>query len=187
MIGGVTLTRPISERIDSPEEFYRILADSISNNLRVAVPGVIQSFDPIEQTVTVQPVIREKIRNDDLSEDWVNLPLLLDVPIVLPRAGGFILTLPIQPGDECLVIFADMCIDAWWEAGGIQNQIEKRRHDLSDAFAILGSWSQPRRIQNYSTAAAQLRSENGTSYIEIKANEINIVSPAVKINGVIQT
>lgn len=84
------------------------------------------------------------------------LPALLDVPIVLPRAGDYILTLPVQAGDECLVIFADQCIDAWWQNGGVQNPMERRRHDLSDGFAILGTWSQPRRLAKFSTDTMQL-------------------------------
>ena len=73
-------------------------------NLRVAAPGIIQSFNSAEQTVTVQLSIREK-RNNDGVETWEDIPQLVDVPVVFPRAGGYILTMPIKPGDECLVIF----------------------------------------------------------------------------------
>jgi hypothetical protein len=176
--------RSIAERTDSKEELYRRLIENTANNLRVAMPGIIQSFDASTQTATVQLALREKIRDLSGNINQVEIPLLLDVPVVLPRAGTFILTMPVQKGDECLVIFADMCIDAWFSNGGVQNQLEKRRHDLSDAFAILGAWSQPNNISNYSTTSAQLRNETGTSYIEIKNDEINIVSPAVKVNGV---
>ena len=156
----------------------------MANNLRVAMPGIIQSFDATTQTATVQLALREKIRDLNGNIKQVEFPLLLDVPIVLPRAGAFILTMPVQKGDECLVIFADMCIDAWFIYSGVQNQLEKRRHDLSDAFAVLGCWSQPNKINNYSMSSAQLRNESGTSYVEIKDDEINIVSPTVKVNGV---
>jgi hypothetical protein len=177
--------RSIPERTGSTEELYRRLMENMANNLRVAMPGIIQAFDASTQTATVQLALREKIRDLSGNINQVEIPLLLDVPVVLPRAGAFILTMPVQKGDECLVVFADMCIDAWFSHGGVQNQLEKRRHDLSDAFAILGAWSQPNKISNYSTTSAQLRNEAGTSYIEIKNNEINIVSPTVKVNGVV--
>jgi hypothetical protein len=149
--------------------------------LRVAMPGIIQSFDPSTQTVTVQPAVNEKIRNSDLSVSNVSFPLLLDVPLVIPKAGGYALTLPVQQGDECLVVFADMCIDAWWSNGGIQNQIEKRRHDLSDSFCVLAPYSQPNRISNYSTNSAQLRSLDGNTIIDIKENAITMTSPSITI------
>lgn len=175
--------RTIGERIGSEDEFYRRLAEKIKNDIRVAIPGIVQSFDPGEQTVTVQPVIRERIRDQDGNMSFTDLPLLLDVPVVFPRAGGFVLTMPISPGDECLVIFGDMCIDAWWSNGGVQNQTEKRRHDLSDGFAIMGGWSQPRVVSGYSMDSAQLRTEDGETKISIKPGEINIIAATVNVNA----
>lgn len=176
--------RTFAERIGSEYEMYQRMGEKWGTDLRVSIPGIVQSFDPVEQTVTVQPAIKERVVDGVGNISMVNLPLLLDVPISFPRAGGFVLTMPVKPGDECLVVFADMCIDAWWSQGGVQVQAEKRRHDLSDGFAILGTWSQSKRVANYSTTSAQLRSETGTSLIDIKPNEIDIVSNTVKINGV---
>jgi hypothetical protein len=98
--------------------------------------------------------------------------------------------LPVKNGDECLVIFADMCIDAWWSNGGIQNQIERRRHDLSDAICIPGIWSQKKKISGYSTTSAQLRTEDGSQKIDISPSNITIsgnvdLTGTVKINGVV--
>ncbi len=176
--------RNIAEICCSKDELNRRMGENWQSNLRVAAPGIIESFDPKTQTVTVQLAIREHIRKEDLSQEWVNLPLLLDVPIVIPRAGGFTLTMPIKKGDECLVIFSDMCIDAWFSLSGVQNQIEKRRHDLSDGFAVLGTWSQPNVIKNYSTDSAELRTTSGNTKISLKEDEIELISQTVKINGV---
>lgn len=165
----------VSEQIGSPDEMFRRLGDKQMNTLRVAIPGIIQSFDPVTQTVVVQPALRERVKDQDGNLQWVQLPVLPDVPIVLPRAGGYVLTMPVQAGDECLVVFADSCIDAWWSNGGIQNQIEMRRHDLSDAFAILGAWSQPNTIPNYNTTAAQLRTIDGASSLSIGPTGTTVV------------
>ena len=172
----------VSERVQSEDEFYRLMLDNFGFGLRVAMPGVITEFNSSEQTVTVQPAIRERIVLDG-SYSWVQLPLLLDVPICLPRGGGFVMTVPVKPGDECLVIFMDMCFDAWWSNGGIQNQIEKRRHDLSDAICIPGVWSQPKRISNYSTTSMQLRTEDGSQMIDISSSGIDLIGN-IKKNGV---
>lgn len=152
------------------------------NNVRVAMPGIIRSFDATEQTVTVQCAIREKI-NMDGNLSWQEIPLLLDVPIIFPRAGNYILTMPIQAGDECLVVFGDSCMDAWWQSGGVQNQIDCRRHDLSDGYAIVGLYSQPRRITNYSTNTAQLRNLSGSAYVELSGDNVNIVGGNVTISA----
>jgi len=144
----------------------RSAVDAMTSRMRVAVPGIIQSFNATAQTVTVQVAIRERVNlNGNLT--WETIPLLVDVPIFMPRAGGFTLTMPVTAGDECLVVFGDNCMDAWWQSGGVQNQVEKRRHDLSDGFAIVGIWSQPRVLPDYKTDAAQLRNDAGDLYVEI--------------------
>ncbi|EHL08969.1 hypothetical protein HMPREF0322_00392 [Desulfitobacterium hafniense DP7] len=175
--------RTVGERIGSEFELYQRLTNKVSNDIRVAVPGIIQSFDAGAQTATVQPAIREKIVDPAGNVSDVALPLLLDVPVVFPKAGGFAITFPVKKGDECLVVFGDMCIDGWWSAGGIQNQLEKRRHDLSDGFAILGVSNQPNKVQNYNASNLEIRSLSGGQKIELSDNGINLVGN-VRVNGV---
>ncbi len=172
----------LNERAPSEERQGRLNERAAAIKTRVAIPGIIQSFDAAAQTVTVQPALREKIITDG-DEVWTDIPLLVDVPVALPRAGGYALTLPIRSGDECLVVFGDMCMDGWWQSGGVQNQVECRRHDLSDGFAIVGVWSQPRVLPNYSTGSAQLRNDDGSAYVEITGSTINIVGGVVNIKA----
>lgn len=169
-------------RTPNEERQGELDARAAAIKMRVCVPGIIQNFDAASQTVTVQPALREKMLADG-DESWVDIPLLVDVPIVVPRAGGYALTLPIQTGDECLVVFGDMCMDGWWQSGGVQNQVECRRHDLSDGFAIIGVWSQPRVIPGYSTGSAQLRNDAGSAYVELAGDTINIVGGTVNIKA----
>lgn len=174
----------IDQILGSDDDIYNQLVKNIFNNLRVAMPGIIQTFNADEQTVTVKMALREQIIQPDQSKIWTDIPLLLDVPIVIPQSNDVALTLPIIQGTECLVVFGDMCIDAWFSYGGIQNQIEKRRHDLSDGFAIIGIKSQPKVIPNYSTDAAELRTISGNTKISLKENEININATTIKMNGI---
>lgn len=166
----------ISEIIPSETEDSKTKESDIKNNLRVACPGIIESFDLETQTATVRLAINERLVASDNERSHAEIPPLLDVPIALPRAGGYALTMPIKIGDECLVIFADMCIDAWFANGGVQNQTERRRHDLSDGICIPGIWSQPSKIANYSGDSCQLRTDSGDSYIELKGGTVNIVA-----------
>ena len=123
---------------------WRLQREELLTNLRVAVPGIIKDFNPAAGTATVTPALREMLTGRTGERIHKELPDLPDVPVLMPHGGGFGLTFPVVPGDECLVVFADMCIDAWWQSGGVQNQVEWRRHDLSDAFAIPGPFSRPR-------------------------------------------
>lgn len=170
------------ERMDDVLEFMNRMKDATGIDLRVAAPGIIQSVDYARQTCTVQLAIREAMNNDGELE-WADIPTLPDVPFFIYSGGGYCLTLPVSPGDECLVVFGDSCIDAWWQSGGVQNQIDRRRHDLSDGFAIVGFRSQPHVVGGYSSGSAQLRNADGSACIEISGSSINIQGSSVTING----
>ena len=165
---------------------------TLNEQLRVALPGIIQSFDPDAVTAVVQPAIRYIERDNDGNKATQDYPLLVDVPVVFPRGGGCTLTFPVKEGDECLVIFADRCIDFWWQSGGIQEPVDGRMHDLSDAFCIVGPQSQAKKISGISTTTAQLRTDDGTAFIEVAAGgditattagNATINAPEIVLNG----
>lgn len=160
---------------------------ALTEQLRVAMPGIIESFDPDAVTAVVQPAIRYIERDNDGNKLTNDYPLLVDVPVIFPRGGGCTLTFPVKAGDECLVIFADRCIDFWWQSGGIQEPVDERMHDLSDAFCIVGPQSQAKKIGGISTTAAQLRTDDGSAIIELAAGgAVTITSPQITINGPLQ-
>lgn len=160
-----------------------VLAEAIracGTGIRVAIPGIVQEWDAATQTVRVQPAIREKVSFGGQPRE-MDIPILVDVPVVMPRAGGYSLVFAPKPGDECLVVFADMCIDAWWQSGGVQSQADKRRHDLSDGFAILGCWSQPNK-PDIPQSGCRLQNDEGTAGISIDGGAVDIFG-SVTING----
>ena len=180
------------ERLDDPEESLRLALENAQANIWTAMPGIVTAVDLAAQTVSVQPAIQGVVSNPDGTTQTVNLPLLVDVPIVWPRAGGFALTFPIAVGDEVLVVFGARCIDSWWQSGAVGAPAEARMHDLSDGFAILAPTSQPKKFANVSSTNVQLRDTAGTTYVEITpggkarvvgASAIDIEAPTINLNG----
>ncbi|WGO83132.1 Gp138 family membrane-puncturing spike protein [Arsenophonus apicola] len=169
----------VSARTGDQQHLLEVFRHTISSQLRVAMPGIVQSFDASKVTCVVQPAIKGVLTDSKGNEQSVNLPLLVDVPVVFPRGGGVTMTFPIKSGDECLVVFADRCIDFWWQNGGIQEAIDPRQHDLSDAFAFIGPQSQAKTISNINENAMQLRSDDGTTYFEVNptTQKMKIVAP----------
>ena len=180
------------ERLPDDENLYRLIQDDVMRRLRCAMPGIIETVNA-NRTVNVQPAIMEGVGKQDGSTKDVTLPLLLDVPLVQMSLGGFSLTMPPAVGNEVWVVFADRCIDAFWQSGGIQKQAELRFHDLSDGFAFPTKISQPAQLENVSATSAQLRLDSGTAYIELtNAGVINLVGPvnvtgALTVNGAVAT
>lgn len=164
----------LEQRISKLENLFSKLMSDVKSDIRVSLPAKVISFDAEKQTISCIPTVRELV-NINGQVKYMDLPVLEDVPIQMPRAGGWIITLPIKPGDECMVIFQDLCIDGWWFRGGIQNWNDLRRHDFSDAIAIFSPWSQPNVISNYLMDGIELRSVDGSTKITIKQGKISIL------------
>ncbi len=155
------------ERTNDPEVALREAFDGMRAGLWTALPGTIESFDPATMTCQVQPGLKMQVRALDGTITSVALPLLVDCPVQFPSGGNCTLTFPVTRGDECLVVFASRCIDSWWQSGGVQEQAELRMHDLSDGFVLLGFRSKPRALSSVSTTTAQLRSDDGKTYVDL--------------------
>lgn len=141
-----------------------------------AMPGIVVSRSG--NNVSVNVAIQGQKQDPAGKITNVNLPQLINVPLVMPGGGGFAVTLPIGEGDEVLVVFASRCIDGWWQAGGVQPQVEVRMHDLSDGFAIPAPMSKPKALSNIAAGTMQLRSNDGSTYIEVAdGGVVNIVVP----------
>ena len=112
-------------------EILDALKKDIFASLHCALPGIVESYDPATQTASIRPALRSRVGGD-----VVQLPLLTDVPVFLPGSERNNWT--VSPGDFCLLIFADACIDGWFETGSATLPPSGRQHDLSDAFAFVG-------------------------------------------------
>lgn len=163
-----------TELMDDPEEAQRAAQDGLQARIWTTMPGIVDSYDPVRQTVSVQPAIKGIITGQDGTPALVNMPLLVDVPVMFVRAGGFAITHPINQGDECLVSFAARCIDSWWQSGGVQAPLEARMHDLSDGFAFFAPTSQPKKLADVQTDGLELRTEDRAVFIKLTADKILI-------------
>lgn len=189
--------RPIDDT-----ELFDSAVDRARAATRVAMPGVIRSFDPDTVTCTVD--IATLSRDDKEPKGSTSFdrlqpqegfyPIIIDAPVVFPHGGGCTLTFPIKPGDECLVIFADRCIDFWWQSGGVQSRSRGRMHDYADAFVIPGPQSQTKKISGISASAAQLRTDDGAAFVEVApggditattTGAMTINAPTITLNGAV--
>ena len=106
----------------SPAERDALKRDFFSS-LHCALPGNVVSFDAERQTAEIQPAVRM---------GSLVFPVLADVPVFMP------VPFEVNPGDACLVVFADVDIDAWMITGEASVPDSARRHSLSDGFAFVG-------------------------------------------------
>lgn len=139
----------------------------------VAMPGIVETFDAVAQTASVQPAINRVFKIKEGTEIKLvpsALPLLIHVPVIFPRGGGFSMTFPVANGDECLLVICDRAISNWHTEGGIKDPSSKRFNALSDAVAIPGLSSIPSKVQNYDTDNLELRADDGSVSYKLNAD-----------------
>lgn len=155
----------------------------VRGEIRVSSPAIVVSFDEVAQTIVAQIAIGERIRLASGVLTAVTFKEIADVPILIPTGGPWSLTFPIVEGDECDLLFADGCIDSWFQSGGVQARMDGRRHSIADAVAIFGLHSQPRKLANYSTTSCQLRHDDGQTMIDLAPGVITIIAATVDVQA----
>lgn len=153
------------------EEYVRTAFDDFQARLWTSAPGIVKSYDPQKQTVSVQLSIKAMQRQPDGLVKQISVPVLQDVPVQFPGAGGSAITFPVKPGDECLVTFSCRSPDTWQQSGGEQAPVDAGMHTLSGGFAMLGFRSNPEAAKMQGGAdpdAVQVRSMDGKSSVSLK-------------------
>jgi hypothetical protein len=110
-------------------------------DLNVAVPGKVVSYDPKTQFATVEIQLQRKYESGEIK----TLPPIPNVPVKHPRARGgkTRIHMPVGPGDDVLLVFAHRSLDNWKTQGGITDPADRRKFNISDAFALVGGSAEP--------------------------------------------
>jgi hypothetical protein len=172
--------------LNDPETAQRYALQGLQAQMWTAMPAIVSSVNLEAMTCEVQPAIKGVATDENGVQSFVNMPPLLDCPIVFPSAGGFTITFPIAVDDEVLVVISSRCIDSWWQSGGVQIPMELRMHDLSDGFVIPGPKSQPNVISNVSATDVQIRNDDGDTYVSITGDgKIGVTNATTDLNTVL--
>lgn len=144
--------------------------------------GTIQSFDPSNQTATIQLTDKGVISNSDGSEQLITFSPLLQCPAIILKGASGGLTFPINEGDTCLVLFNDRDIDNWFEDGLPQRPNTLRAHEMSDAIALVGIRNGINKLTDYNNSATVI------NYLDTKislGNKVEISNAAENLKSII--
>jgi hypothetical protein len=164
---------PMKERqvIESFIEFY--LA-----NLNCVKIGIIESVDLENSRVDVKLCTKYDYNTIDAKE----YPILPDVPLIILGGLHGALEFPVAVGDECLVLFNDVCIDNYLLKGEISAPQFPRQHDLNDGFALVG-WRSNTNISAIQEDCVSLNAKD--VLIQIKNNNSSLRTVIENINTVV--
>lgn len=174
-----------------------MFVESMLTRVWTALPCQVLSFNSAKQTIEAQPAINGRYRQQDGSFASIQMPRLVDIPVLWQGGGGATWTFPIAAGDECLVIFGSRCIDNWYTQGFVapsgdtanpaNDPAELRMHSLSDGFALVGLRNQSRKFASFDNATARLRTDDDSCFIEFDPvnKKVKITaSGGINFNGV---
>jgi hypothetical protein len=143
-------------------------------DMHTALIAKVESYDAETQQVDVSPVLKRRAKT--LAGEWMNeqLPILCDVPVLFPRAGGFFISFPLQPGDFVQLIFNEADIEEWLEELP-PTMTSNERFTLQSAIAIPGIFPRSKTLLGAHKTNLVLGKERG-SQIHIDGEKIRLGS-----------
>ena len=164
-------------------DLLNVTKENTGNDLNCVQIGIIHAFYPDKQTADIQFALqRVKSIAPDGTRTLVQLPLLLNCPTMTLFGGNAFLSMPVQAGDNCIVLFNDRELGEWHNNGGVQTPITYRTHDLSDAIAIVGIRNLQNTIADYIANGVRL-SYNENSRITITDQNVATIANLFKHTG----
>ena len=105
----------------------------------VARAGRIAKYYPETNTADIRPMVKHALyRVGGLGRVYDELPMLPSVPVMFPRAGDFVITMPVNEGDPVLLVFRDVSHAEWEADGELSEPVDAQRHALGWPVAFLG-------------------------------------------------
>ena len=147
-------------------------------DLRVALPGKVKSYDAAKQSAHVQPILKQTYVDENDVEQSVAFPVIPNVPVMFPGAGGFRITFPLAAGDDVLLVFSDYGLDKYLSNGGATvDPVALHQHALVDAIAIPGLHPFNKPWAGASTSNMTLGADGGPQ-VHLTPSSINLGAAA---------
>ena len=150
------------------EETARIGHGAQTASLFTATPVQVVESSPDGHNAVLQPVTKlKKIDPTTGATTYEDYTTFVDTPVHFAGGGGVTATHPITQGDEGIVLHAARDFDAWRQSGGTQQPMDNGVNNAGNAIHIPGVRSDPRKIQQVSTEAHHVRSDDKKHVSEV--------------------
>lgn len=150
----------------------KTIFDLLTANLHTFLPGIVQSFDSVARTCSVQPSLKRLYSGD---EEPTILPVQEDVPVQFPGSNEFYLEFKLNKGDEVTCAVSERSLEAWLELGGVVDPDDTRRFDLSDIIVIAGMRTKKNEQGEVGEGLA-LRNNAGTVAVRVVTDLVTVVT-----------
>ncbi len=167
-----------TQRTPELEDVIRLALEDAQSKLHVALPGRVEAYDAVKQTVDVKPLLKNSFIDDDGEDVVEELPVINSVPVQFSRGGGFFLSFPIVKGDHVLLVFNERSIDKFQTGGGDDiDPVDTRMHNLSDAVALPGFYPDSKALGDAHSSNTVL-GKDGATQIHVADGKIELGAEA---------
>lgn len=156
---------------DSLPAALRFMLEQFAKTLNTCAPGHIRAYDAATRRATVQPAL-DLLKTDGSA---MSAPLIPNVPVVWPSAGGWTFLAPLADGDPVLLVWSQRGLTGFKRAHGRALPDADHLFSLGDAIAIPGFG--PATITPASTTGAVLQSTDAATFIALEPTGIRIRTP----------
>lgn len=116
----------------------RRVVEAELSDVYVARPGKVTAYDPLTNTAFVKPGTKRALYKTDGERVFEELPEIPFVPVIMPRAGGKSIRMPVQAGDTVLLVFTDTSMAEWRAGEDSAEPLDAREHSIGWPVAFVG-------------------------------------------------
>lgn len=165
-----------------------VIRDSVRagvDGIHKATPATVTAYDPLTNTVVVQPNVKRALFSASGKRVFEQLPEIPYVPVIFPRVGDMAVTFPVEVGARVLLVFCDVSLAEWHGGDDVVEPVDARRHSLGWPVAIPGLYPDAEQLSSdpldlAARAAGMVIGEHdGAGRIEITPTTIKLGKDAV--------
>lgn len=131
--------------------------------------------------VEVTPQIQMVARDLNGVESPKDMPVLSRIPVGYFKAGGMVVTVPVQVGDEGIILFSDRGLSLWKETGRKAPPRETEFHGLNGAMFLPMPTSAGGAVQNFDPSSLYVGSEDQQAFLRIQSGGLITLSASASI------
>ena len=109
--------------------------------VHTSLPAVVVKYDNEKHRAQVKPAVRLLMSNGI----QIELPELMDVPVLFPSAKSFDLEFPLEKGDKVMLVFQEQDISSWKKGDKDPSSETASRFSLDSAVAVPGLFPEPQK------------------------------------------
>jgi len=128
-----------TRKISDAELLQRVMSSRVAD-IHTSTPGRVVSYDAAKRTAEIAVLVKRMVPTQDGEPVEEPLPNLPNVPVLLFRAGGCTISLPVKEGDTGLLLFNHASPAEWRAKGGDSATAPKdlRMHHPAHAVFLPG-------------------------------------------------